>query len=273
MGTEVQPCSKQTPCVSEEAVYRPEEGVSAEPVCEAGAPEPEQAPAPKVPPKASFQTPSVFRNYNTNQGDKANAEPDPQEAAPSPKKDAAYDRLLGEAYEKVKAAPSKEKMERLTDELFARAGDDPKLFARLYTDLREGLEFYTSEGGFIVKDVGVRFLQEALKKMDDTLCVDGYDAKVGNDNKNICSGMATTPDFAYSCIWQRKGAGAYPQTLQGPCRLDFAEHKGHIMITKDDYRSSPPLKYGTKVECCFRAAKGPDVITSSSWTTKNPKTR
>lgn len=115
------------------------------------------------------------------------------------------------------------------------------------------------------------YSQEALKKMDDTLCVDGFDAKVGNDNKNICWGLATAPDLAYSCIWTKKGEAAYPDTLEGPCRLDFAEHRGNIIITKADYKSSPPLHYGTKVECCFRAASGPSTISTSSWTTPGPK--
>lgn len=114
------------------------------------------------------------------------------------------------------------------------------------------------------------YSQEALKKMNDTLCVRGFDAKVGNDNKNICSGMATAPDLAYSCIWTNKGEGAYPSTPQGPCRLDNAEHRGNIVITKADYKSSPPLSYGTKVECCFRAAKGPDTTSSSSSTSSSP---
>lgn len=117
------------------------------------------------------------------------------------------------------------------------------------------------------------YSQEALKKMDHTLCTDGFDAKIGNDNKNICSGMATAPDLSYSCIWTKKGEAAYPVTLQGPCNLDFAEHRGNIVITKADYKSSPPLPYGTKIECCYRAAKGPATISTSSWTSSGPKTK
>lgn len=113
--------------------------------------------------------------------------------------------------------------------------------------------------------------QEALKKMNDTLCVEGFDAKVGNDNKNICSGQATTPDIAYSCIWKKKGEAAYPATRQGPCRLDNSEHRGNIMITKADYKSSPPLDYGTKVECCLRAAIGPSTTSTTSSTTSSSK--
>jgi len=112
--------------------------------------------------------------------------------------------------------------------------------------------------------------QEALKKMNNTLCAKGFDAKVGNDNKNLCSGKATPPDLAYSCIWTKKGEAAYAPTLQGPCNLDNTEHRGDIVITKADYKSSPPLPYGTKVECCFRAAKGPATTSTTSSTSTSP---
>lgn len=110
--------------------------------------------------------------------------------------------------------------------------------------------------------------QAMLKKMN--LCVDGFDGKAGNDNKNVCSGMATAPDMAYACIWKKKGEAAYPSTPQGPCKLDNTEHRGNVIITKADYKSSPPLPYGTKVECCFRAAKGPAVTSTTSSSSTTP---
>ncbi len=112
--------------------------------------------------------------------------------------------------------------------------------------------------------------QATLKKMNDTLCVDGFDAKVGNDKKNVCSGVANTPDIAYSCIWTKKGESAFASTRQGPCNLDNSEHRGNIVITKADYKSSPPLPYGTKVECCYRAAKGAPTTSTTSSTTTAP---
>lgn len=112
--------------------------------------------------------------------------------------------------------------------------------------------------------------QKALKKMDDTLCADGFDAKVGNDNKNICFGKASPPDTAYTCLWTKKGEAAFPATPRGPCNLDNSEHRGNIVITKADYKSSPPLPYGTKVECCFRAAKGQAMTSTTSSTTTAP---
>lgn len=101
--------------------------------------------------------------------------------------------------------------------------------------------------------------EEALKKMSNTLCTDGFKSVVGVDKKNVCQGKAAAPDIAYSCVWNKKGAAAYAPTEQGPCSLDFAEHRGSIVITKEDYSSSPPLPYGTEVQCCFRAAKDPSV--------------
>lgn len=113
--------------------------------------------------------------------------------------------------------------------------------------------------------------QEALKKMNDTLCVSGFDAKVGNDNKNLCLTMATPPDIAYTCVWQKKGEGAYPATPQGPCRLDNTQHRGAITVEKATYKESPPLPYGTKAECCFRAAKGPATTSTSTTIAPAPK--
>ncbi len=111
--------------------------------------------------------------------------------------------------------------------------------------------------------------QAALKKMN-TLCVSGFDAKVGNDKKNVCFGLATAPDIAYSCVWMKKGEVAYPPTAQGPCNLDYVEHRGNVVISKADYKSSPPLSYGTKVECCFRAAKGVPKTSVDSTTIVSP---
>ncbi len=111
--------------------------------------------------------------------------------------------------------------------------------------------------------------QASLKKMD--VCTDGFDAKVGNDKKNVCLGKATAPDVAYSCIWRKKSESAFPSTPQGPCNLDNSEHRGTIVITKADYKSSPPLSYGTKAECCFRAAKGQPTSSVTSSTTSSPE--
>jgi hypothetical protein len=96
--------------------------------------------------------------------------------------------------------------------------------------------------------------EEALKKM--TICAEGFKSYVGSDDKNICRGRATPPDIAYTCKWDKKGPPAFAPTTQGPCSLDFTEHRGGIAIKKDNFPSSPPLSYGTQVECCFRAAKG-----------------
>lgn len=97
--------------------------------------------------------------------------------------------------------------------------------------------------------------EDTLKKISNTLCTEGFKASVGGDKKNVCQSRASSPDIAYSCIWNKKGAAAYAPSKQGPCTLDFAEHKGSIIITKEDYASNPPLSYGTEVQCCFRAAK------------------
>ncbi|QQR80173.1 MAG: hypothetical protein IPJ69_12755 [Deltaproteobacteria bacterium] len=122
--------------------------------------------------------------------------------------------------------------------------------------------YNTTETTTKESEVRVVLDQEALKKMSGTLCTDGFKAYVGNDNKNICQGKATTPDLAYSCVWDKKGEAAYASTPKGPCNLDFTEHRGSIIITKTDYKSNPPLAYGTEAQCCFRAAKDPSQKTS-----------
>lgn len=116
--------------------------------------------------------------------------------------------------------------------------------------------------------------EDALKKMSDTLCVTGFKVYYGNDNNNVCQGKASVPDIAYSCVWKEDGNAAYSPTTQGPCGLDTAEHKGSIIVTKNDYESSPPLPYGTEAQCCFRAAQGPatsTVVVSPTTTTTAKK--
>ena len=118
--------------------------------------------------------------------------------------------------------------------------------------------------------------EKALKKMSDSLCVKGFKAYVGNDEKNICQSKAEVPDIAYSCVWKDEGNAAYAATAQGPCALDYSEHKGSLMVTKNDYKSYPPLPYGSEAQCCFRAAKGPktvDVQVSPTTTTVTPTTK
>ncbi len=116
--------------------------------------------------------------------------------------------------------------------------------------------------------------EKALKKMKGSLCVSGFKPYVGNDGKNVCQGKAIVPDIAYSCVWKEEGKAAYAPTLQGPCALDYAEHKGSIIVAKNNYDSHPPLSYGTEAQCCFRAAKGPSTSTtetSPTTTTVAPK--
>lgn len=98
--------------------------------------------------------------------------------------------------------------------------------------------------------------EETLKKISNTLCTEGFKAYVGTDKKNICQSQVNAPDIAYSCVWNRKGTSAYAPTTQGPCTLDFTEHRGSILITKNDFVSNPPLSYGSEAQCCYRAAKG-----------------
>lgn len=115
--------------------------------------------------------------------------------------------------------------------------------------------------------------EEALKKMQATLCTSGFKAYVGNDTKNVCQSKGVVPDIAYSCVWKEEGNAAYAQTPQGPCALDFSEHQGSIVVAKNDYSSSPPLSYGTEAQCCFRAAKGPttsNMQVSPTTTTVTP---
>ncbi|MDO8520243.1 MAG: hypothetical protein Q7T11_08800 [Deltaproteobacteria bacterium] len=116
--------------------------------------------------------------------------------------------------------------------------------------------------------------EKALKKMSKSLCVTGFKAQVGSGKKNVCQNKATAPDIAYSCVWKEKGDAAYAPTNQGPCSLDYSEHQGSIVITKSDYASSPPLRYGAEAQCCFRAAQGPQTSTlerSPTTTTVAPK--
>lgn len=98
--------------------------------------------------------------------------------------------------------------------------------------------------------------EDTLKKISNTLCTKGFRAYVGNDRRNICQGMSTSPDLSYSCVWEKRGAAVYASTEQGPCSLDYVEHRGSIIITRDEYVSRPPLKYGVEAQCCYRAAKG-----------------
>lgn len=116
--------------------------------------------------------------------------------------------------------------------------------------------------------------EDTLKNMIETVCVHGFKAYVGNDKKNVCQGKATVPDIAYSCVWHEDGQAAFEPTPQGPCMLDFTEHRGSIVVTKEEFSTSPPLPYGTEAHCCFRAAKGPStstVETSPTTTTVVPK--
>ena len=105
--------------------------------------------------------------------------------------------------------------------------------------------------------------EEMLKKLSKTLCTDGFKAYVGTDKKNVCKSKATTPDFAFSCVWDKDGPPAFAPTTQGPCNLDYAEHQGSIKIQKENFPSHPPLDYGLEAECCFRAAKGLEPAASA----------
>jgi hypothetical protein len=97
--------------------------------------------------------------------------------------------------------------------------------------------------------------EEMLKKMSSSVCVQGFKAYVGSNKKNVCQGRANTPDIAYSCVWNKKGAPAYPATPEGPCTLDYTQHQGSVIIKRDSFASNPPLSYGTEAQCCIRAAK------------------
>lgn len=98
--------------------------------------------------------------------------------------------------------------------------------------------------------------ENMLKNIKGTICAPGFRAYIGNDKKNVCQNKATAPDLAYSCVWDSKGTEAYKPSVKGPCMLDFAEQSDKVVMTKSDYKSNPPLKYGVEAQCCFRAAKG-----------------
>lgn len=98
--------------------------------------------------------------------------------------------------------------------------------------------------------------EDLLKDISNTLCTDGYRAYVGNENKNVCQGKAESPDIAYTCVWKKKGPQVYPASMAGPCNLDYTDHMGEYAITREYYKRSPPLPYGSEVQCCFRAAAG-----------------
>lgn len=110
--------------------------------------------------------------------------------------------------------------------------------------------------------------QDMLKNIKGTICSPGFRAYIGNDKKNVCQSKATSPDLAYSCVWDSKGTEAYKPSSKGPCMLDFAEQVDKVVMTKSDYKSSPPLKYGVEAQCCFRAAKGLPTITTDVTTRK-----
>lgn len=110
----------------------------------------------------------------------------------------------------------------------------------------------------VVKEPEARqvLTEDTLKKIKDTMCARGFRAYIGNDKKNVCKSRANSPDIAYSCVWDAKGPTAFEPTKKGPCNLDFAEHQGSLAVTRENFSSSPPLKYGKEAQCCFRAAKG-----------------
>lgn len=100
--------------------------------------------------------------------------------------------------------------------------------------------------------------QKTLEKLAQTksLCAKGFDAHVGANRKNICGSQAHSPDIAYTCAWREKGPAAFLETQQGPCMLDFTVKSGDEIISKESFKSNPPLKYGTPVVCCLREASG-----------------
>lgn len=110
--------------------------------------------------------------------------------------------------------------------------------------------------------------QEALEKMGDAVCAPGFDAFVGNQNKNVCRSWANAPDIAYSCVWDKEGPPAYSATAQGPCKLDYTENRGSVVITKQQYKSNPPLDYGKTAYCCYRSSTGPTVSSTTTVITK-----
>lgn len=98
--------------------------------------------------------------------------------------------------------------------------------------------------------------EDTLKKISGNLCTKGFRAYVGTQNKNVCKSKAASPDIAYSCIWDSKGPMAFEPGIKGPCTLDFAEHQGKVTVTREEFPSGAPLKYGAEALCCFRAARG-----------------
>ena len=87
--------------------------------------------------------------------------------------------------------------------------------------------------------------EDTLRKISKTICIQGFRSYIGRDKNNLCLGKASPPDIAYSCVWDKKGTAVYPPSVQGPCNLDFTEHKGSVSVK------------GTEAQCCFRAAQGP----------------
>ena len=109
--------------------------------------------------------------------------------------------------------------------------------------------------------VNTVYSEDQLEKMSKQLCVEGFKAYVGSDKNNVCKSKATTPDFAYSCVWDKDGPAAFAADAKGPCNLDHVEHKGSVIITKDNFADDPPLKYGAEALCCFRPAKSLESAT------------
>jgi len=97
--------------------------------------------------------------------------------------------------------------------------------------------------------------EDSLEKMKDKLCSAGFKAYVGSADKNVCKTLATPPDMAYSCVWDKDGPAAFAATKQGPCNLDYTEHRGNVVIKKDQFKDDPPLSYGKEAQCCYRPAK------------------
>lgn len=109
--------------------------------------------------------------------------------------------------------------------------------------------------------VNTVYSEDQLDKMSNQLCAEGFKAYVGNEKKNVCKSKATTPDFAYSCVWDKDGPAAFAADAKGPCNLDHVEHKGSVIITRDNFADDAPLKYGSEALCCFRPAKSLESAT------------
>lgn len=99
--------------------------------------------------------------------------------------------------------------------------------------------------------------EEALKKIQATLCTPGFKAYISTDVRNVCQSTVKVPDIAYSCVWKKKGPAAFAETDQGPCSLDFTKHNGSVAVSKATYPHNAPLAYGTEAQCCLREAKDP----------------